>query len=203
MKKEELKALGLTDEQITDVFKIHGLDIEKNKADLTTKETEVTALKEQLKTANKQIEDFKGLDIESIKTQAEDYKKKFEEAEAKSKSELEEIQFAHEVENIIKDSKARNVVVVKALLDLPALKESKNRTKDLKDAVESLKTGSESYLFDDGEATEGTTEKPNFTRPAGKGKATKMTKEEFNKMTYKERVAMFENSPELYQELTK
>jgi len=48
MTKEELLALGLTEEQIKDVFVINGKDVEKAKGDLATKETELTSAKEQL-----------------------------------------------------------------------------------------------------------------------------------------------------------
>lgn len=58
----------------------YGKGIEKFKEDLGTAETQIETLKEQLKTANKTIEDFKGMDIESIKQAAEDYKTKYETA---------------------------------------------------------------------------------------------------------------------------
>ena len=44
MTKEELQALGLTEEQITELFKINGKDVEKAKGELGTKEKEVETL---------------------------------------------------------------------------------------------------------------------------------------------------------------
>ena len=82
MTKEELKALGLNDKQISEVFKLNGVAVNNAKGDLATKETEletkdteIKTLQRQLETANKEIESFKELDIEEIKQRAEDYKK--------------------------------------------------------------------------------------------------------------------------------
>lgn len=146
MTKEELEKLGLTEEQIKNVFVINGKDIEKAKGELATKKTELETLQGQLITANKEIEGFKNLDVEGIKKAAEDYKTKFEEAEIEAKEELEKIQFEHELENAIRDSKAKNVKAVKALLDVEDLKDSKNRSDDIKQAIEATKTEND-YLF--------------------------------------------------------
>lgn len=45
---------------------------------LTAKESEIEDLKKQLESANKQIDEFKGMDIEGIRKAADDYKSKFE-----------------------------------------------------------------------------------------------------------------------------
>lgn len=146
MTKEELLELGLTEEQIPGVFKINGIDVEKAKGELETKLKEVETLQGQLETANKEIEGFKNLDVEGIKQAAEDYKTKFEDAERKSKEELETLKFEHELEGAIRDSKAKNVKAVKALLDVEALKGSKNQIEDIKAAIEATKTEND-YLF--------------------------------------------------------
>jgi len=117
MTKEELLALKLSEEQIADVFKINGKDVEKAKGDLTTKETEVTTLQGQLKDANKQIDDFKGLDVESIKKASDDYKKKFEDSETKSKEDMKKLQLDYKIENLLLKEGAVNTKAVKALLD--------------------------------------------------------------------------------------
>lgn len=146
MTKEELEALGLTEEQIKDVFKINGKDIEKVKGDLKGKEETIETLQGQLDTANKEIEDFKELDVDEIKKRADDYKTKYETAETEAKEELESLKFEHQLEGAIRDSKAKNVKAVKALLDVDSLKESKNQIEDIKAALESTKADND-YLF--------------------------------------------------------
>ncbi|NLX61356.1 MAG: hypothetical protein GXZ06_02365, partial [Tissierellia bacterium] len=66
MKRQFLKELGLTDEQIDKIMAENGKDIEKYKTLAETKETELKQLKEHLEEANAQIEKFKDMDIESI-----------------------------------------------------------------------------------------------------------------------------------------
>lgn len=170
MKKEELKTLGLSDEQITAVFKINGLDIEGLKAELKEKETEAETVRAQLQTANKEIENFKGLDVEAIKQKADEYKTKFEEAEKQAKEEIDNLKFEYELESALKESKARNVKASKALLDLESLKNSKNRKEDLLKMIEAQKKEND-YLYEPEEAKEEQKEQkqeekpPMYTRP--------------------------------------
>lgn len=146
MTKEELLALGLTEEQIAEVFKINGKDVEKAKGDLTTKETELASVKEQLKTANTEIESYKSMDIEAIKKAADEYKTKFEEAQANAQKEIESLKFEHSLESALTKAGAKNVKAAKALLDIESLRGSKNIDSDLETAITTLKE-SEEYLF--------------------------------------------------------
>lgn len=154
MKTEELKALGLSDEQITAVHRLNGLDIENYKTEVeslkqekSTLESEKETLQEQVNNANQQIEDFKDMDIESIKQSAEDYKNKFEQSESKRKEELEKLQLDHQLETSFLKAGAKNVKAVKALIDMDMLKESKNLNDDIKAQIDNLKE-SDSYLFE-------------------------------------------------------
>lgn len=95
MKKDDLTALGLTDEQIKGVQALNGKDIESHKSALTAAEQErddlkgqVTTLQGQLDTANATINKFGDATPESIaqlktdvatyKQQATDTQKKYE-----------------------------------------------------------------------------------------------------------------------------
>lgn len=82
MKKEELTALGLTEEQIKGVQVLNGKDIEAHKNALTTAEKErddykrqVDTLQTQLTTANATIEKFGDATPESIETLKADVEK--------------------------------------------------------------------------------------------------------------------------------
>ena len=197
MTKEELKALGLTDDQIAEVFKINGKDVEKAKGDLTTKETELASTKEQLKTANTEIQSYKSMDIESIKKAADDYKTKFEEAESKAQKEIETLKFNHAIENALLKAGAKNVKAAKALLDIEILKASKNVDADIEAAIAKAKE-SAPYLY--GETDPEGTGGSKGGGPKG-GNNTGITKEDFNKMSYKERVELFNKQPEIYKTL--
>ena len=85
MKRDFLKNLGLTDEQVNSIMAENGKDIEKHKADLDKAKqesekinTELQGVKTQLDDANKQIQDFKDMDIEGIKKSADDWKAKYD-----------------------------------------------------------------------------------------------------------------------------
>jgi len=147
MKREDLKAMGLTDEQIDKVMAENGKDVEKAKGDLATKETELENAKEQLKTANETIESYKSMDIDSIKQSAEEYKTKFEEAQKQAKADMEKLQFDHALENALTGSKAKNVKAVQALLDLEGLKFNDGDIVGLKDQLEKIKEEND-YLFE-------------------------------------------------------
>lgn len=64
-----------------------GKYVSKEKFD--SKETEITNLKTQIEDANKEIQSYKDMDIDSIKKSADDWKTKYEEMEANQKAERE------------------------------------------------------------------------------------------------------------------
>lgn len=85
MKREFLKELNLTDEQIDKIMAENGKDIQKHK-DAVEKEKlakeeaaeSAKSIQKQLEDANKQIESFKEMDIEGIKKSADEWKEKYE-----------------------------------------------------------------------------------------------------------------------------
>ena len=86
MKREYLKQLGLEQDVIDKIMAENGSDIEELKQQLKTAEADKETLSKQIAEANKQIEEFKGMDIEGIKKAAEDYKSKFEKSLRKDSS---------------------------------------------------------------------------------------------------------------------
>ena len=88
MKTEELTAIGLTEEQATQVLAMNGKDIEKHKKQITTVEGERDAFKAQLDTANETLKKFEGIDPQQIQTELQTYKTKAEEAEKKYTREM-------------------------------------------------------------------------------------------------------------------
>ena len=88
MKTEELTAIGLTEEQATQVLAMNGKDIEKHKKQLTTVEGERDAYKAQLDTANATLKKFEGIDPQQIQTELQTYKTQAEEAEKKFNREI-------------------------------------------------------------------------------------------------------------------
>ena len=104
-------------------------------------------LKEQLAAANKAIEDFKGMDIDGVKKAADEWKAKAEQAEKDAAARIADMEFDGDLKDAITAMKGRNAKAIRALLDVDALKASKNRADDIKSALDALKKDND-YLFE-------------------------------------------------------
>jgi len=147
---EALEKAGLTADVLDKIIVAHGKDIESHKTKLSTAETEVKGLKDQLKEANTQIESFKGLDIEGVKKSADEYKTKFEQVQAESAKQLANLKFDHALESALSTAKAKNAKAVQALLNRDALKfnDADGSIVGLNEQLESIKKDND-YLFSD------------------------------------------------------
>lgn len=194
MNREFLKSLGLEDEAIDKIMAENGKDIEKFKSEAQTTATELASTKKQLQDANKEIESFRVMDIEAVKKAADEYKNKYEQAEKDAQAQIEALKLEHSIESALRG--AKNIKAAKALLDMESLKGSKNFDKDMDAAITALKE-SDPYLFEE-------TPPPGTGGSLGAGAKKKrqaITKEEFNKMNYTERNQLFNDNPNLYNEL--
>lgn len=134
---------GLSKEIIDAIMEENGRDIETTKS----KYADYDAIKEQLANANKTIEDFKGMDVAGVKKAAEEWKQKAEQAERDATARIADMEFQAALDGTIQTFKGRNAKAVKALLDVDALKASKNQAEDIKAALEGLKKEN-GYLFE-------------------------------------------------------
>lgn len=149
MKREFLKNLGLEDEAIDKVLNENGKDIEAVK----TKYGDYDDLKTQLSEANKQIQDFKGMDIDGIKTAAADWEKKAKAAETDRDHKVRDLKFNYALEGALRDSKARDTKSVLAHINREALEfdEGSGSIKGLDKQIESIRE-KHGYLFENGES---------------------------------------------------
>lgn len=161
MKREDLEKLELSKEVIDQVMAMNGKDIEATKAKITAIEQERDTLKNQLTEANQQIESFKAMDIEAIKKSADEYKAKFEQAEADAKAQMNQLKFDHALDGALTEAKAKNAKAVKALLNIEGLKlTDEGAIVGLKEQLEKIKSEND-YLF------ESETKPPKFTLGGG------------------------------------
>lgn len=203
MNREELKALGLSDEQIDSVMKSHGTVVNgmKEKADnADALQTQIDDYKIQLKERDDQLttlsEKVKGNDdltkqIEDLKTQNDvtksDYEAKLNQQTLDSKLDMALLQ-----------SKARNTKAVKALLDLDAVKLDGDKLLGLEDQLKSLKE-SEPYQF---ETTEDAPKSPNIVTP-GNPKGSVDGQKALKDYSYSELANLKETNPSQFEALTK
>lgn len=167
MKTEELKALGLSEEQITAVMKQNGIDVENVK----TKFSDYDDLKKQLGDAGKTIEALKAKagDAEAIQKAVDEWKSKAEKAEQDAKAKMDALRFDYALERELGKAGARNAKAVRALLDTEKLKledGGPNKAEEitgLKEQLDKVK-GENGFLFED---AEGGARAPRFSTGAG------------------------------------
>lgn len=149
MKREFLEELKIDKEVIDKIMAENGKDVEAEKQKFNTQKTELDGLKNQLTEANKQIESFKGMDIEGIKKAADDWKTKAETAQSEAQKQIAQLQFDYALETELSKAGARNPKTIKALLNVEGLKNVDGNIIGLKEQLDKLKTD-EAYLFVEG-----------------------------------------------------
>lgn len=156
MKREDLKSLGLSDEQIDAIMGLHGKSTNSLKEKNEELEGRLTDLTKQLGEANTAIEGFKKLDVDGIKSAAADWKKKYEEGQQESQKKLDALRFDHALEaSLTGTHRAKNAKAVKALLDQSTLKLKDDGSIDgLEDQVKKIVTEND-YLFNPAPEGEG------------------------------------------------
>ena len=200
MKTEELQALGLSEEQIKEVFKLNGKDINAEKKRADAAEESAAQYKQRAEAAEETLKGFDGVDVEKLNRDIEDWKKKAEEAEKDFKSQLYERDFTDALKTALDNVKFSSEAAKRSVMA------------DIKDAGLTLKDGEILGLNDvlrqirekDASAF-GTDEEGNpparFTQPRKKESAGKpLTKEDiFNIKDANERQAAIASNIQLFK----
>jgi hypothetical protein len=122
MKKADLVSMGIEDEDvIRQILTLHGKDIEGIKTANEEVTGQLNSYKGQLEEATKTIEGFKSMDIDSIKTAAEEWKTKAETAALEADAKVKALQFDYALDKALTGAKAKNAKAVRALLDVESL----------------------------------------------------------------------------------
>jgi len=166
--------------------------VDKDK--FTARETELGVIKEQLSTANKQIDDFKKLDVEGIKAASDKYKSDYEAAVAKSQADMSKLMFDFALDKALVAAKAKNPKAVKALLDVEKLKLDGDTIIGLKEQLDPITT-SDAYLFNVEAAAGGNAS--GVVIVTGKGAAT-TTENPWDPKTYNmtEQMMLYKKDPD-------
>lgn len=198
MNREQLKELGLTDEQIESVMKEHGKTVNATKQELDTVTSERDNLKEQLIERDNQLNDIseKVKDSDELTAEINRLKEENKNATQELQEKLEKQAFEFSLEKALTGAKVRNPKAVKALLDVESIKLDGEKLLGLDDQLKALQE-SDAYLFESEESNES---KPNFTTGQHrKGNTTKSVAE----MSYQELADLKANNPTQFAELTK
>ena len=123
------------------------VDYDKQKEKLDASEAKV-------KTLTESMEKFKDVDPEALKKSIEDLKKELETKDAEYAGKIADRDFEDILKDAITVAKGKNTKAIRALLDLDALKSSKNQKEDVAEASKKLTEAEDSsFLFasDDGD----------------------------------------------------
>lgn len=150
-----LKEAGveITEEQLTSV-KNSVSENYKTIADYNKQKEKVTDLETTLKDTQESLSKFDGVDLEGFKGQIEELKKTIEDKDAdlKKKDEdyakqIAERDFNDLIEKNILAKNGKNSKAIKALLDIDALKGSKNQEADIQKALDNLVSAEDSSML--------------------------------------------------------
>lgn len=149
MTREELKALGLSDEQIEKVVEDYGKNY-VSKGQFNQKNEESKTLKGELDNYKNEIDKLKkdNKDNQSLAEQIDALKNQATEREKTYKAQAKQMQVNNLVELALIKNKAKNTTAAKALLkDLDKAEIVDGDIKGLSEQIEALKK-SDAYLFD-------------------------------------------------------
>lgn len=117
------------------------------KADFNAAKEAQRGTAEQLAAANKELEEYKGMDIEGLRKSAADWQAKAEQAEKDADARVAAFQFDAKLDHAIIAARGRNGKAIRALLDLDALRTSKDLDKDIAAALTTVQKDN-GYMFD-------------------------------------------------------
>lgn len=161
MKREDLKKLGLEDDAIESVMKLHGQTVNGLQEQVTALQASEANLKSQ---NEKHEKDLKTLqkdndDNETLKQTIKDLQKQNADAKAGYEEQLVGMQRDSAIEKALATSGAKNTKAVKALLDADKIVFKDGELSGLAEQLEAYKQ-SDPYMFDLGT-------KPDGYEPAG------------------------------------
>lgn len=199
MTKEELKALGVTDEAADKIVEDYGKNY-VSKAQFNATNEEKKAAKTELAQIKTELDGLKekAKGNEDLSKQIEELKKQSEAREQEYTQKVKNMEIDGIVDRALLTAKAKSVKAVRALLDLKDAEVEDGKIKGLDKQIEKL-VAEAGYLFGD--------DKPNVKGatpgdPGGNKPNGGVTKEQFNKMSYGERVKLYNEDKELYDQLT-
>lgn len=149
MKKEFLEALKLTPEQIEEIQKESGKDIEREKA----KFADYDSIKDQLKKASETIAGFG--DVEQIKADVQKYKAEADTAKKEADGKIKRMELLAQVKDFTGLKKFVNDITREALSNkmLESLESDSAKGKSMEDIFKALTDGKENILVAENKPT--------------------------------------------------
>lgn len=176
------------DEKIESIFSVRGREIaDKNKA-FKDLELELLNIKETYTSPE---------DLEAIVAEKTSTEEKLASIEQTHAEEVQKIKFEHKFHEKLKTAGAKDVNLVKAILDMEKISFEDGEIKGFDEELAEKKNNYE-YLFESAEPAR----KPGFSKKLNLGATGSVSKEEFANYSPTQRNELFKSDPALYSQLT-
>ena len=189
MQRKFLEDLGLEKDVIDKIMDENGKDINREK-------DKANSFKDQLDEARETLKGFEGVDVKELQGKIATLTSDLEQKDKDYQDKIAEMEFNSLLDMAISSSGAKNSKAVKALIDIEALKSSKNQSEDIKKAIDTVKSEND-YMFGSSEPIDSLVSNTN----ADTSQNNDVTKEMFAKMGYSERLKLKKSDPQKYDEL--
>lgn len=154
MKRDQLKELGLPDEQIGSIMALHGQTVNELNQSLATAEQERDQFKEQLDSNQSELDTLKKAaeGNEDLSQQLADLQTKFNEAKTNSEKQLSEQQKDFAIKLALKEAHALDEDIVLGQLDKDTIKVVDGKLQGFDEQLKGLQEN-KAFLFKQGEPT--------------------------------------------------
>lgn len=147
---------------IFEIMKDYGLEVPEDKkkdfekavlenyktvADYDKQTDKVTSLTDQLNTVKEDMKKFEGVDPEALKNQISELNQKLADKDTEYQNQIADRDFQDMLKNAIAEAKGKNAKAITALLDVDALKASKNQASDVAAALKTLSEAEDSKML--------------------------------------------------------
>lgn len=200
MKREQLKELGLSDEQIGSVMGWHGQTVNELNKGLATAEQERDQFKEQLDSNQTELDTLKesAKGDKDLSQQLADLQSRFDDAKTNSEKQLSEQQKDFAIKLALREAQALDEDIVLGQLDKDTIKVVDGKLQGFDEQLKGLQEN-KAFLFQEDK-------KPNPTPqifPGGNPKGTTGETKALTEYSYQELKEMKDNDPTTFEELTK
>lgn len=192
MKRKFLEDLGLEEEVINKIMTENGKDVTSLKAKVDDLTEQINVKDTTISEKNNKIAELEKVDVEAIKTA------EYERGKTEGSKEIEVFKKQNALDKALSKYKAKDTGILSKMLDMEKVKynDKFEIVEGLEDQINSIKE-SHDYLFDSDNPL------PTFTGNIKQPEKTQITKEVFNKMGYQDRLKLYNENKELYDQLKK
>lgn len=204
MKREDLKNLELSDEQVDKIMSLHGQSVNDLNGKVSTLEAEKQSLTDQVAQSNKQLDDLKKshADDEDLQAQIKKLQDANKDLETDGAAKLAEAQKGFALKMALKDAGAKNIDTVLPLLKQETISFEDNKLTGLEEQLKNIQEKND-FLFQSKEPQKTTT--PQITAGGNANPSNgggKVTSKEFDKMNSSERAELAKSDPATFNQIT-